>query len=182
MNEENIEELKRLFYTDTLTQYGKRKLINYYEKQIKELQKEDKEWQKAYQEEKDEQFKLIREKQELEEKWDKDTHKLQNTLDITNAKIIELSKDNEELRETNKKLYETGLEIARQQIIFNNYISVQKVKEIIERIDYDITKTKKIISGTRKNEYQIVRLKAMNTKSLDIKNRLQELIEEREEK
>lgn len=29
--EENIEELKRLLYRDELTQYGKRKLINYYE-------------------------------------------------------------------------------------------------------------------------------------------------------
>ena len=34
--ENSIEELKRLFYTDRLTQYGKRKLIEYYEKQIKE--------------------------------------------------------------------------------------------------------------------------------------------------
>ncbi len=41
--EENIEELKRLLYTDTLTQYGKRKLINYYEKQIEKLQKENEE-------------------------------------------------------------------------------------------------------------------------------------------
>ena len=36
MKENSIEELKRLFYTDRLTQYGKRKLIEYYEKQIKE--------------------------------------------------------------------------------------------------------------------------------------------------
>lgn len=41
--EENIEELKRLLYTDTLTQYGKRKLINYYEKEIEKLQKENEE-------------------------------------------------------------------------------------------------------------------------------------------
>lgn len=37
---QDIEELKRLFYTDRLTQYGKRKLIEYYEKQIKELEEE----------------------------------------------------------------------------------------------------------------------------------------------
>ena len=29
--EEDIERLKRLFYANSLTQYGKRKLINYYE-------------------------------------------------------------------------------------------------------------------------------------------------------
>ncbi len=36
--EENIEGLKRLFYANALTQYGKRKLIEYYEQQIKELE------------------------------------------------------------------------------------------------------------------------------------------------
>ena len=36
--EENIEGLKRLFYANALTQYGKRKLIGYYEQQIKELE------------------------------------------------------------------------------------------------------------------------------------------------
>ena len=62
----------------------------------------------------------------------------------------------------------------------------KKVKDIIDRIDYDIKKTKEIISKNtniyasyRKNDYQIVRLRAMNTKSLDIKKRLQELLEGR---
>jgi hypothetical protein len=69
---------------------------------------------------------------------------------------------------------------------YSNSISVQKIKEIIDRIDYDIKKTKEIISNNsniytsdRKNDYQIVRLRAMNTKSLDIKKRLQELLEGR---
>lgn len=55
---------------------------------------------------------------------------------------------------------------------------------VIDRIDYDIKKNKEIISKNtnicasyRRNDYQIVRLRAMNTKSLDIKNRLQELLE-----
>ena len=39
MNEEDIEELKRLLYTDSLTQYGKRKLINYYEQQEKDYKR-----------------------------------------------------------------------------------------------------------------------------------------------
>lgn len=74
--EENIEGLKRLFYANALTQYGKRKLIDYYEQQIKEL----------------------------EEKWNKDTHKLQNALDLTNADKI------------------------------NNYIPVSLIKEKLEEL------------------------------------------------
>lgn len=71
-----------------------------------------------------------------------------------------------------------------EQIIYENYIPIQKIKDIIARIDYDIKKTKEIISKNtniyasyRKNDYQIVRLRAMNTKSLDIKKRLQELLD-----
>lgn len=66
-------------------------------------------------------------------------------------------------------------------------IPKSKLKDIIDRIDYDIKKTKEIISKNtniyasyRKNDYQIVRLRAMNTKSLDIKKRLQELLESEE--
>lgn len=39
--EQYIEELKRLFYSDRLTQYGKRKLIEYYEQRIKQLEEEN---------------------------------------------------------------------------------------------------------------------------------------------
>lgn len=67
--------------------------------------------------------------------------------------------------------------------LLDDYIPVQKIKDIIDRIDYDIKKTKEIISKNtniyasyRKSDYQITRLKAMNTKSLDIKKRLQELL------
>lgn len=39
MDEEaGIEELKKLFYSDNLTQAGKRELINYYEEKIQELE------------------------------------------------------------------------------------------------------------------------------------------------
>lgn len=89
-------------------------------------------------------------------------------------------KENEELKADNYELNN------RINDLLDN-IPVQKVKDIIERIDYDIKKTKEIIlnnsniyTSNRKNNYQIVRLRAMNTKSLDIKNRLQELLEGRE--
>ena len=64
--------------------------------------------------------------------------------------------------------------------VLENSISKEKVEEIIDRIDYDIKKTKEIILNGRKNDYQIVRLRAMNTKSLDIKKRLQKLLESEE--
>ena len=89
------------------------------------------------------------------------------------------------------KNYEKALEKSMLKFLKTNmakdFVSVQKVKDIIDRIDYDIKKTKEIISKNtnihatyRKNDYQIVRLRAMNTKSLDIKKRLQKLLESEE--
>lgn len=123
--------------------------------------------------------------------------------------IEKLQKENKELKNNTRK-NENELEfdvncdwIALQKMLdgsekSNEYISyknekwikekycipIQRIKDIIDRIDYDIKKTKEIISKNtniyasyRKNDYQIVRLKAMNTKSLDIKKRLQELLD-----
>ena len=108
-------------------------------------------------------------------------------------------KENEELK---NEVMEKDLEIigkeeytkaSMKEIIEQYYtaneecISKQRIENIIDRIDYDIKKNKEIISKNtniyasyRKNDYQIVRLRAMNTKSLDIKNRLQELLESEE--
>lgn len=98
--------------------------------------------------------------------------------------IEKLQKENEELK--NKEVTARKInELLVQR--YSNSIPVQKVKYTIDRIDYDIKKTKEIISKNtniyasyRKNDYQIVRLRAMNTKSLDIKKRLQELLESEE--
>lgn len=94
-------------------------------------------------------------------------------------KIERVLKENEKL---NYKLHSKKIALE----IYNRYIPKSKLKDIIDRIDYDIKKTKEIISNNsniytsdRKNDYQIVRLRAMNTKSLDIKKRLQELLEKR---
>lgn len=108
-------------------------------------------------------------------------------------------KENEELK---NEVMEKDLEIigkeeytkaSMKEIIEQYYtakeecIPKQRIKDIIDRIDYDIKKTKEIISNdsniytpNRRNDYQIVRLRAMNTKSLDIKKRLQELLESEE--
>ena len=110
-----------------------------------------------------------------------------------------LLKENKELK---NKIMEKELEIIGKEeytkasmgeIIEQYYtanedcIAKQRIEDIIDRIDYDIKKTKEIISkntniytGERRNDYQIARLKAMNTKSLDIKKRLQKLLESEE--
>ena len=96
--------------------------------------------------------------------------------------------DNELNLEKEKSKYEWIRQNCLSQELVNKlYIPKSKLKDIIDRIDYDIKKTKEIISKNtniyasyRKNDYQIVRLRAMNTKSLDIKKRLQELLESEE--
>lgn len=140
-----------------------------------------------------------KENEELRAKWDKDTHILQNKLDYANADRIDLAQQNKELRKENEELKnKLSLKQFDVNIVYNDYlekldeyernnIPKSKLKDIIDRIDYDIKKTKEIISKNtniyasyRKNDYQIVRLRAMNTKSLDIKKRLQELLESEE--
>lgn len=106
--------------------------------------------------------------------------------------LEKLQKENEELK---NKIMEKDLEIigkeeytkaSMKEIIEQYYtanedcITKQRIEDIIDRINYDIKKTKEIISNGKKNNYQITRLRAMNTKSLDIKNRLQELLESEE--
>ena len=107
--------------------------------------------------------------------------------------IDKLQEENDELKFKERsriigKYGEVEIHDVINRILSNDYISVKKLKDEIDRIDYDIKKTKEIISNNsniytsdRKNDYQIVRLRAMNTKSLDIKERLQDLIKERKE-
>lgn len=149
----------------------------------------------------------------MQENIDKGYHKFvyndlgydEKCVDVINAIEHILSdykrtlKENEELK---NKIMEKDLEIigkeeytkaSMKEIIEQYYtanedcITKQRIEDIIDRIDYDIKKTKEIISKNtniyasyRKNDYQIVRLRAMNTKSLDIKKRLQKLLESEE--
>lgn len=112
-----------------------------------------------------------------------------NILDTLLNIIKKLQKENEELNLKYSMLYAGKIENMKAQEvkIKSQVIPVQKVKDIIDRIDYDIKKTREIILNNsniyirdQRNNYQIVRLRAMNTKSLDIKKRLQELLESEE--
>ena len=70
MNKEEIEEIKKLLFQDRLTQYGKRKLVNYLEQKetildkvtdkLKEDMKESKEKIKYY----ENQYRLAKEKED----------------------------------------------------------------------------------------------------------------------
>ena len=114
------------------------------------------------------------------DKLEKEYSIMLSQLDEREINYKRVLKENEEL---NYKLHSKKIALE----IYNRYIPKSKLKDIIDRIDYDIKKTKEIISKNtniyasyRKNDYQIVRLKAMNTKSLDIKKRLQKLLESEE--
>ena len=95
-------------------------------------------------------------------------------------KVLENNIEVKKLREENEELKADNYELNNRINDLLENIPIQKIKDIIDRIDYDIKKTKEIISNDPKNNYQITRLKAMNTKSLDIKKRLQELLESEE--
>lgn len=98
--------------------------------------------------------------------------------------IKQLSKEIEELKIFKQMaLYRIDVIEPRELILKS------KVQEEINKIKLDIKYTKQKIKNNQAyspnnnylNEYQIVRLKAMNTKSLDIMKRLQKLIDERDE-
>lgn len=128
-------------------------------------------------------FKLRRKTKNYKEISLEDSQSVEIVLNL----IERLQKENEELRESNKKLYEIGQQMCKQdKYTSENYIPVQKVKDNIEKeIKYheknilDIENVNMLKSKTAKeeaeiefNKYAIVVLKKM----------LQELIEEREEK
>ena len=142
--EEDIARIAKLITTKFNNDYSidnkDKEAIEHILSDYKRVLKENEEWQKTYQEEKDKQFEIIRKNQELEKRWDNDTHKLQNDLDIANAKIVELQK---ELNQENKKCMMLAIEkqdyfekyryhLQQNESLtkeFSNVIPVQKVKK-----------------------------------------------------
>ena len=114
----------------------------------------------------------------------KENEELKKELNEENKRCMMLAVEKQDYFEKYKYHLQQNESLTKA---FSNVVPIQKIKDIIDRIDYDIKKTKEIISKNtniyasyRKNDYQIVRLRAMNTKSLDIKKRLQELLESEE--
>ena len=177
--EEGIEELKRLLYRDELTQYGKRKLINYYEQQEKDykrvlemnevllkenelLRKDIEGWKKYCKEIEEEQTKMNNKNCELE------------------FEVEKLQKENEELKEKN------DINIAYAEYlekILNEYkkesVSKQKVKDRIEK--YKKLSDKFYVKFLESDRYNTdIREKGIKCDAIILA--LEELIEEREEK
>lgn len=114
----------------------------------------------------------------------KENEELKKELNEENKRCMMLAVEKQDYFEKYKYHLQQNESLTKE---FSNVIPIQKIKDIIDRIDYDIKKTKEIISNNsniytsdRRNDYQIVRLRAMNTKSLDIKKRLQKLLESEE--
>lgn len=85
--EEDIEELKRLLYRNELSQYGKRKLINYYEQQEKD-------------------YKIVLQENEY----------MHNELDKQQTKINKYAKENEELKDKYATFVKMSSEVIANSI------------------------------------------------------------------
>lgn len=79
---------------------------------------------------------IIDRNKELEEKWDKDTHKLQNALDMANAdkinNYIPVSLVEEEIEELNKQL-EEDLQDERK-VNSNRFIIIWQCKNCLQEL------------------------------------------------
>lgn len=96
------------------------------------------------QEEKDKDLKILlsdykrvlEENEEINKKYDKDTHILQNELDYANADRIDLVQQNKELRKENEELKNQEETVRKvNELLVERYstsIPVQKVKDKIE--------------------------------------------------
>ena len=125
--EENIEELKRLLYRDELTQYGKRKLINYYEQKEKDYKR------------------VLKENEELKEKESRIYKEVQESLSFEKfliAKDIGPDLFNLGRFYISQIIYDIlnnaenpeGIHKENKYIKYIDYIPVQKVKDKIEEI------------------------------------------------
>lgn len=180
-----LEELNELFNKTHINNTKERNALYNILSDYKKLQEEFKQVDHECERLEEKEVRLIKENEEL---------KSNSNDSVVAIKLYSLQKENEQLRTEVNSLKEENEELKADNYELDNRITdllenipKSKLKDIIDRIDYDIKKTKEIISKNtniyasyRKNDYQIVRLRAMNTKSLDIKKRLQELLESEE--
>ena len=125
------------------------------------------------------------------ENWVEELNELFKNTYINNAKeqkalehilsdYKRVLKENKELRESNKKLYEIGQEMCKQdKYTSENYISVQKIKDKIEELKQEDRNWTEELSEPDGNFKIIDRNLKRIKNQIDV---LQELIEESEEK
>lgn len=158
--EENIEELKRLLYRNELTQYGKRKLINYYEQQEKDYKKvlkEVKRYKNMYEAEK--RIHIVRNEQLA--------RKQQLVI-----KCNELENVNKELKEEIKSWKKYSDEQEENSIEKNNIIcnlefqieKLQKENENFEKLNKDYSYSVDIVRENTRLRRQVFDLELENEK------------------
>lgn len=174
--EENIKELKRLLYRDELTQYGKRKLINYYEQQEKDY-KRVLEMNEV----------LLKENELLRkdiEGWKKYCEEIEKDQTEMSNKNCELEFEVEKLQKENEEWQRAYQEEKDEQFDFINKISsndsipIQKIKDKIEK--YKKLSDKFYVKFLESDRYNTdIREKGIKCDAIILA--LEELIEEREE-
>lgn len=129
--EENIEELKRLLYRNELSQYGKRKLINYYEQKEKDYKRVLKENEYMHNELNKQQTTINKYAKENEEVKIKN-NVIKRESEAYAEHMIRL--DNELNLEKEKSKYEWIRQNCLSQELVNKlYIPIQKVKDKIRK-------------------------------------------------
>ena len=175
--EENIEELKRLLYRDELTQYGKRKLINYYEQQEKDYKRVLKENEELKEDRKNNNVMISLAQNELLNYMsgceDGKKHKMTAVAQVVENQqyyiirkqmekyeehIKRLQKENEELKKS-KITYEAVRDIQEKNrnIVDNNYISKQIVKDNLIKYQEEYELLLEHQSGKESNKTKTLR-------------------------
>ena len=145
--EEDINELKTLLFQDRLTNYGKRKMINYYENEITR-QKQINEEHKRLNGELREKVKELEEKNKhLSNTSDYETISLECTnleeqLEIANNRIQELEEEN--------KRKDKFIKMAKE--VIENSILKQKIKDLLTEIQEEYNKLDKEIDKQIKDK------------------------------
>lgn len=107
--EEDIEGLKRLLYRNELSQYGKRKLINYYEQQEKDYKR------------------VLKENEELKA----DNYELNNRISdlLDNIPVQEVKDKIEELKQEKKKYGNCLIEMYEDELVNRDIKILQELLE-----------------------------------------------------
>lgn len=157
--EEDIEELKRLLYRNELSQYGKRKLIKYYELQEKDYKRVLKE-NEIYKKNSEimskenlstaEQLKVeIKENFRLKNQLENNRKEYQETYEDIREELGELKKENEELNNRCRNL-DKEAQAYLEELAGDNTLTRRTIKQLQEENEE--------LKQDRNNNYQMIAL------------------------